>query len=75
MKLPYHTAILWTHCRPSTAAGIQPWAGWYEPSTRKRSLRGTARRPAMRQAHGAWRRRVILEHASPVIGSGLGKVG
>ena len=41
---------------------------------RKRSARGAARRDAILHARGARRRNEILEHASPVLGSGLGKI-
>ena len=42
---------------------------------RERSERCTARRHAIRHGRGARRRHAILEHASPVLGSGLGKIG
>ena len=40
---------------------------------RKRSARGAARRHGILYARGALRRNEILEHISPVLGSGLGK--
>ena len=44
-------------------------------ATPRVGTRDTARRHAMRLAHGARRQHAILEHASPVLGSGLGKIG
>ena len=42
---------------------------------RKRRARGAARRDAILHARGARRWNEILEHASPVLGSGLSKIG
>ena len=42
---------------------------------RKRSARGAARRDAILHSLGARRWNQTLEHASPVLGSGLNKIG
>ena len=66
MILPYVVAY-----RIACRSGALVWRA----HARKRGARGAALRDAILHARGAWRRNEIPEHASPVLGSGLGKLG